>query len=248
MGPFSFLIFLSVLSFSLPCFLLFGFFFFRPAPELLWKGNSNGRVYYFPPGWLCGEDKAKKLGEQIWDEVEFGLLKDIAQMGINVVEPRRVLYLSDSSVEDYSYSFTKRKAGPFTKGIRVLLFLIKVSFLSHNFGRSVEKLNCALLNCYLDGEDSMGFHSDHQAIAEDKIVVSASFGAARKMEFRTKRRLTAREEDNFSILLDEGSLVVMTGHETQSLLEHSIPKQKKVSSPRLNVTFRAHKLRKEERK
>jgi alkylated DNA repair dioxygenase AlkB len=59
-----------------------------------------------------------------------------------------------------------------------------------------------------------------------------SFGAARKFCFKHKREpLTA------NVMLEDGSLLVMKGS-TQTHWLHSLPKSRKVTAPRINLTFR----------
>ncbi len=60
-----------------------------------------------------------------------------------------------------------------------------------------------------------------------------SLGAERKFAFKHKREpgLTA------SIMLEHGSLLLMNGA-TQEHWFHALPKTKRVTTPRINLTFR----------
>jgi alkylated DNA repair dioxygenase AlkB len=60
-----------------------------------------------------------------------------------------------------------------------------------------------------------------------------SFGAERKFSFRHKRT-----KESISVFLENGSLLVMAG-ETQRHWHHQLPKTAKVSTPRVNLTFRS---------
>ena len=79
----------------------------------------------------------------------------------------------------------------------------------------------------------MGYHADDEKELGDKpIIASVSLGAARKFVF--KHRIT---KDKVEIPLENGQLIVMRGH-TQRHWLHSLPKTKKVSEGRINLTFR----------
>jgi alkylated DNA repair dioxygenase AlkB len=79
----------------------------------------------------------------------------------------------------------------------------------------------------------MAWHSDDEkSLGKDSTIASVSLGAER--EFRFKHKRTA---DKVSVLLENGSLLVMKGT-TQSHWLHAIPKSKKITRPRINLTFR----------
>lgn len=93
--------------------------------------------------------------------------------------------------------------------------------------------NSCLLNLYHNGEEGMAWHSDDErSLGKNTTIASLSFGAERKFCFKHKITKTT-----VSIMLGNGSLLVMKGA-TQTNWLHSLPKTKKVSSPRINLTFR----------
>ena len=95
-------------------------------------------------------------------------------------------------------------------------------------------LNGVLLNLYRDGQDAMGWHSDDEAaLGPEPVVVSLSLGATRRLDFRPK----GSGRIQHSIDLEHGSLLVMGGA-TQHHWQHQIARARKVSMPRLNLTFR----------
>lgn len=72
-----------------------------------------------------------------------------------------------------------------------------------------------LLNLYRDGKDSIGFHSDGEAIPEGKrVIASISLGSKRTFIIRHKDGKDTRE-----YLLNNGSLLVMMG-DTQQFYKH----------------------------
>jgi len=96
-----------------------------------------------------------------------------------------------------------------------------------------EKYNACLLNLYHDGEEGMGWHSDNEStIVSESSIASVSFGAERKFSLKHKE-----SKETISLILENGSLLEMKGL-TQRFWQHSLPKSKKVSKPRVNLTFR----------
>lgn len=90
-----------------------------------------------------------------------------------------------------------------------------------------------MLNLYHDGSEGMAWHSDGEKdLKKNGAIASMSFGAERKFAF--KHKITKR---TISISLEHGSLLVMKGA-TQTHWLHRLPPTKKVSNPRVNLTFR----------
>lgn len=95
--------------------------------------------------------------------------------------------------------------------------------------------NSVLLNLYRDGSDSMGWHSDDEPeLGERPVIASLSLGATRRFRLRHRRR---KDLEPVAIDLDNGSLLIMEG-DTQHFWKHQISKSKRVTEPRLNLTFR----------
>ncbi len=94
------------------------------------------------------------------------------------------------------------------------------------------KFNYVLINYYRDGNDYIAYHSDSEAIGEGKnVICSLSLGADR--QFVMKNAKTKK-----SFTLQNGSLLIMKGDDTQKYWKHSITKSKKIKEPRINLTFR----------
>jgi alkylated DNA repair dioxygenase AlkB len=91
----------------------------------------------------------------------------------------------------------------------------------------------ALWLIYHDGSEGMGWHSDDEkTLGRNPVIASVSFGAERI--FKLKHR---KSGEVVSVLLEDGSLLVMKG-ETQHHWVHTMPKTKKITTPRINLTFR----------
>ena len=91
--------------------------------------------------------------------------------------------------------------------------------------------NGVLVNGYRDGQDSMGWHRDNEPEIDPTSIASLSLGATRTFKIRDRRSRKV-----FNVELSHGDLLVM--EHLQDVHEHSVPKRKKVSEPRMNFTFR----------
>jgi alkylated DNA repair dioxygenase AlkB len=93
--------------------------------------------------------------------------------------------------------------------------------------------NSVLLNRYRDGNDCMGWHRDNEReLGDQPVIASVSLGAERRFDLR---HVTTKEQ--VSCLLPVGSVLVMDGP-LQSMWQHRLPRAKKVTEPRINLTFR----------
>lgn len=125
----------------------------------------------------------------------------------------------------YSYSGVTRHSIPFTEELLTLKKLVEK--------QSNETYNSCLLNLYHSGEEGMAWHSDGEVdLKEQGAIASLSFGAERKFAFKHKL-----SKEVVALQLKPGSLLVMKGT-TQQYWLHRLPPTKKVSEPRINLTFR----------
>ncbi len=100
--------------------------------------------------------------------------------------------------------------------------------------------NSVLANLYRDGRDSNGWHADDEReLGREPTIASLSLGAPRRFRFRRK---DDRRETVDALLLD-GSLVLMRGR-SQECWQHTVPKERDVHAPRINLTFRTVAARK----
>jgi alkylated DNA repair dioxygenase AlkB len=91
-----------------------------------------------------------------------------------------------------------------------------------------------LCNYYRNGQDSMGWHRDNEAVlGKNPSIASVTFGATRIFQIRHYDTKNHKLE----IPLTHGSLLLMTG-ESQHHWEHQLPKTKKILGSRVNLTFR----------
>lgn len=99
--------------------------------------------------------------------------------------------------------------------------------------RTRQKFNACLANLYEDGSQGMGWHQDNEEELSQSSIASVSLGAERRFDFRHKQT-----GNKLSVFLEQGSLLLMAG-ETQKHWQHQLPKSAKVTTPRVNLTFRS---------
>lgn len=97
------------------------------------------------------------------------------------------------------------------------------------------QFNSVLVNCYRDGNDSVGWHSDDEAQwGDNPVIASVSFGAVRDFVLKHKTNNTLAP---VKCALAHGSVLVM-GETVQHHWLHQLPKRKRINTPRINLTFR----------
>jgi alkylated DNA repair dioxygenase AlkB len=138
--------------------------------------------------------------------------------------PRDVAWIAEDNRE-YGYS------GISTKPIAWPLFLLPVRRLVEQAANST--FNSVLVNRYVDGSDCVAWHSDDEPeLGANPVVASLSLGATRRFLMRNK---ITKEKTAFE--LAHGDLLVMRGA-CQAEFEHCVPRTKRVSGSRINLTFR----------
>ncbi len=131
----------------------------------------------------------------------------------------------DGKAFAYTYSGVTKHSIPFTEELLTLKKLVEQ--------HTNETYNSCLLNLYHSGGEGMAWHSDGEKdLKENGAIASLSFGAERKFAFKHKL-----SKEVVPLQLKPGSLLVMKGTTQQHWL-HRLPPTKKVSEPRINLTFR----------
>jgi alkylated DNA repair dioxygenase AlkB len=93
--------------------------------------------------------------------------------------------------------------------------------------------NSVLLNLYRDGNDAMGWHADDEPeLGHEPVIASLNLGCMRRFDLRHRQ-----SGETHQVWLPAGSLLVMAGA-TQQWWRHQLPRSKKITEPRLNLTFR----------
>ena len=131
---------------------------------------------------------------------------------------------------NYTYSGIKCNPDPWTPELMKIKKEIESYIPSEDF-------NSVLLNLYRDGNDKVSWHADDEkGLGTNPTIASLSLGATRRFDLKHKDDDTLQ----LKIELTPGSLVVMNGALQHHWL-HQIPVQKKVTEPRINLTFRTIK-------
>jgi alkylated DNA repair dioxygenase AlkB len=130
---------------------------------------------------------------------------------------------------EYGYSGQQFK----TKNFTPLLLQIKQKVEE----ASTYTFNSVLVNYYRDGNDSNGWHADNEKeLGENPTIASLSFGTSRRFDLKHTTKA-----EKLSVQLNSGSLLVMSG-EMQHFWKHQIAKSKKITTGRINLTFRTIRL------
>jgi len=99
---------------------------------------------------------------------------------------------------------------------------------------SNKQFNTVLLNLYRNGKDSNGWHSDNEKeLGDTPVIASISLGAKRCFQLKHKKDKSLK----YQLFLEHGSLLLMMG-ETQNYWKHQLPKSKKITESRINLTYR----------
>lgn len=185
---------------------------------------ENGEVYYHGTLFNKAEAQASFLELNLkvaWEKERIQLF------GKEILLPRRVAWYGEKEYK-YRYSGVTKVAKIWNEEILKLKTLVESICRTH--------FNSCLLNYYPDGNSGMGWHSDdEESLTENSSIASLSFGAERKFSLKSKNGGSA-----LSILLENGSLLEMKGS-TQKHWLHCLPKSKKISEPRINLSFRLMK-------
>jgi alkylated DNA repair dioxygenase AlkB len=138
--------------------------------------------------------------------------------------PRLICWYGDSDAW-YRYSGVNHQPMPWTAALQAIREKVEQQCQC--------TFNSVLANLYRDGKDSMGCHADDEKeLGLNPVIASLSLGDERLFKLHHKT-----QKDKLDIVLGHGDLLVMAGV-LQHYWMHSVPKTKKLKSPRINLTFR----------
>ena len=182
---------------------------------------KDGIVNYY--GKPLTREKADHYLEKLLTTIEWKNDEAVI-FGRHIITKRKVAWYGN---ENYSYNYSKitRHALTWTKELLELKNLVEE--------KTGGAYNSCLLNLYHNGDEGMAWHSDDEkTLGENSAIASFSFGAERKFSFKHKQT-----KETVSMMLEHGSLLVMKGT-TQTHWLHCLPKSKRITTPRVNLTFR----------
>jgi len=183
---------------------------------------EQGDVKYY--GILIALQSADEYFNRLLNSIEWKHDEAII-LGKHIVTKRKVAWYADQPFS-YTYSKITKRALPWTDDLLALKALVEE--------KTGESFNSCLLNLYHNGSEAMAWHSDGEKdLKNNGAIASLSFGAERKFSFKHKKT-----KQTVSLVLEHGSLLVMKGA-TQTCWQHRLPPTKKVTEPRINLTFRS---------
>lgn len=139
--------------------------------------------------------------------------------------PRLTAWYGDEG-RDYRYSGIDNPAQPWNAGLRKLKRAVE--------GAAGVAFNSVMLNWYRNGEDYLGWHADDEPeLGRNPVIASLSFGDSRDFILRHN----VAKQRKIILPLGQGSLLIMRGA-LQHHWQHSVPKRKRVTGSRFNLTFR----------
>jgi alkylated DNA repair dioxygenase AlkB len=181
----------------------------------------EGTVNYY--GRLFNQKEADFYYRALLDTIEWRNDEAVI-FGKKIITKRKVAWYGEKSFE-YTYSNTTKSALPWTTELLELKKRIEKE--------TGETFNSCLLNLYHTGDEGMAWHSDGEtALKKNGAIGSLSFGAERKFAFKHKTT-----QEKVEMILEHGSLLVMKDT-TQTFWLHRLPPTKRISTPRINLTFR----------
>lgn len=182
---------------------------------------KDGTVNYY--GKLFNQKEADFYLNRLLETIEWRNDEAII-FGKKIITKRKVAWYGEKPFE-YTYSNTTKYALPWTKELLELKLLIEKE--------TGESFNSCLLNLYHSGDEGMAWHSDGEKdLKKDGAIGSLSLGAERKFAFKHKV-----SKEKVELILEHGSLLVMKDT-TQTYWLHRLPPTKKVTTMRVNLTFR----------
>jgi alkylated DNA repair dioxygenase AlkB len=144
--------------------------------------------------------------------------------GRSINAPRLSAWYGDPGAV-YRYSGLRLAPMPWTST------LLEIKPIVENLATT--RFNSALLNLYRDGHDSVGWHSDAEPeLGRHPVIASVSLGAERRFILQHKKT-----RSQISVVLEPGSVLLMSGP-TQHYWRHQLPKSRRASGARINITFR----------
>ena len=181
----------------------------------------DGEVYYDTN--VLNQNECHYYFKELMNTIDWKQ-DELIMFGKKIITKRKVAWYGDQPFE-YKYSNTSKYALPWTSALHDLKKIVE--------HRVEETFNSCLLNLYHHGNEGMSWHSDNEKeLGERPSIASVSLGAVRKFSLKHKETKIKKE-----VILQNGSILSMKGTTQENWL-HALPKTTKVTTPRINLTFR----------
>lgn len=172
--------------------------------------------------WLPSA-RSQQLFQQLLQQLPWQQ-PQIRMFGKAVSIPRRQVWMGDPHC-CYRYSGVMFQPEPWHPLVRQI-----TAWVNRQLNR---QFNSVLLNLYQQGDDHMGWHQDDEPeLGPMPDIASLSLGQSRRFELKH-----VQLGHQMNLTLGDGDLLLMTG-DCQRCWQHRVPKQAKVNSARINLTFR----------
>ena len=182
----------------------------------------NAEVVYIPN--FYESEKATSLFEILKATIEWHQ-DDITLFGKTYKQPRLTALYAEND-KPYTYSDITMIPKKITMELQDIKLDIEVL--------TNQRFTSVLLNLYRNGNDSNGWHADNEKeLGKNPFIASLSLGASRIFQFKHRYIV----DQKHSLTLEHGSLLLMKG-EMQHFWLHQVPKTKKETGERINLTFR----------
>jgi len=184
----------------------------------------DGDVQYYSN--LTYHTDLTNLFRQLFEHIEWQ--PDVVTLfGRTITTKRKVALYADKKTT-YTYSNQKKLTKPWIPELVAIKNIVETI--------TNEQFNCCLCNLYHNGTEGMGWHSDNEKVLNPmRSIASVSFGTERYFHFKHKKT-----KETVKFLLENGSLLLMKPP-TQDYWLHALPKSRKITSKRINLTFRSLK-------
>ena len=184
---------------------------------------KGGEIWYMPN--FMPPDKTEKYFNALLKTINWKQ-EEIKMYGKTHPIPRKTAWYGYEGM-NYSYSGIQCNPEPWTKE------LLDIKKVIEHFVPNTD-FNSVLLNLYRDGNDKVSWHADDEpGLGKNPTIASVSLGAERRFDLKHKED----KNERIQFELPSGSLIVMRGALQHNWL-HQIPVQKKITTPRINLTFR----------
>ncbi|WP_372882616.1 alpha-ketoglutarate-dependent dioxygenase AlkB [Psychromonas sp.] len=185
--------------------------------------DLDGRLIYWPS--FLRPDQAESLYHELLTGTKWQ--QEALQIyGKMINQPRLTAWYGEYGATAADGYRSLVKAQDFTSGLLHLKNKIE-KITGHHF-------NSVLANLYRNGQDSVAYHADDEAILGiNPAIASYSLGAERRFLLKHKQQ----KIETVKIALQHNSLLLMDGSLQHHWL-HSIAKTKRPVEARINLTFR----------
>lgn len=182
---------------------------------------NDGVVYYY--GKIFSIKDASHYFNILLNTIDWKN-DEVMIFGKKIITKRKAAWYGEEGLS-YTYSKITKQPLAFTKELLELKKIVEEI--------SGTTYNSCLLNLYHNGGEAMGWHSDDEKeLLQNGTIASVSFGAERKFIFRHKKT-----KETVGMMLENGSLLCMKDV-TQTYWQHRLTPSAKITTARINLTFR----------